>query len=171
MQLFMGFWGFYPQENGSHSSTYGINIAFSERGVNTSGFVLKGQSSRVRQLISSLECYPPRSTSHFAPTTTMFRTVFLRALPRLGRPAVCHYSAAAIPVPNTQPEVRFNKVSETTAPQLAYCDINKCVFSASTCIKKKTCDLMQNFVDVCIFSYFIAVLQLFHKLESRPKSS
>ncbi|CAF94009.1 unnamed protein product, partial [Tetraodon nigroviridis] len=40
----------------------------------------------------------------------MLRTLFLRALPRLGRPAVCRYSAAAIPVPNTRPEVHFNKL-------------------------------------------------------------
>ncbi|XP_056902215.1 aldehyde dehydrogenase, mitochondrial-like isoform X2 [Takifugu flavidus] len=40
----------------------------------------------------------------------MLRTVLLRALPRFGCPAVCRYSAAAIPVPNTQPEVHFNKL-------------------------------------------------------------
>ncbi|KAK9513281.1 hypothetical protein VZT92_026827 [Zoarces viviparus] len=40
----------------------------------------------------------------------MIRTVFSRTLPRLSRPPVCHYSAAAIPAPNTQPEVHYNKL-------------------------------------------------------------
>ncbi|XP_078143217.1 aldehyde dehydrogenase, mitochondrial-like [Centroberyx gerrardi] len=40
----------------------------------------------------------------------MLRTVFCRALPGLYRVPVCHYSAAAIPVPSTQPEVQYNKL-------------------------------------------------------------
>ncbi|KAL3060729.1 hypothetical protein OYC64_015137 [Pagothenia borchgrevinki] len=40
----------------------------------------------------------------------MLRTVISRALPRLSQPAVCHFSAAAIPAPNTQPEVHYNKL-------------------------------------------------------------
>uniref|UniRef100_A0A3B4X954 aldehyde dehydrogenase (NAD(+)) n=1 Tax=Seriola lalandi dorsalis TaxID=1841481 RepID=A0A3B4X954_SERLL len=40
----------------------------------------------------------------------MLQTVFSRALPRLSRLSVCHYSAAAIPAPSTQPEVHYNKL-------------------------------------------------------------
>ncbi|KAM8871084.1 aldehyde dehydrogenase, mitochondrial-like [Spinachia spinachia] len=40
----------------------------------------------------------------------MIRTVFSRTLPGLSRPPVCHYSAAAIPAPNTRPEVHYNKL-------------------------------------------------------------
>uniref|UniRef100_A0A4W6CI06 aldehyde dehydrogenase (NAD(+)) n=1 Tax=Lates calcarifer TaxID=8187 RepID=A0A4W6CI06_LATCA len=40
----------------------------------------------------------------------MLRTVFSRALPGLSRLSVCHYSAAAIPAPNIQPEVHYNKL-------------------------------------------------------------
>ncbi|XP_029927355.1 aldehyde dehydrogenase, mitochondrial-like isoform X1 [Myripristis murdjan] len=40
----------------------------------------------------------------------MLRSVFSRALPGLYRFPVCHYSAAAIPSPNTQPEVHYNKL-------------------------------------------------------------
>lgn len=42
--------------------------------------------------------------------STMLRAVISRALPRLSRPPVCHYSAAAIPAPSGQPEVHFDKV-------------------------------------------------------------
>lgn len=45
----------------------------------------------------------------------MIRTVFSRALPGLSRPPVCHYSAAAIPAPNTRPEVHYNKVTRAAA--------------------------------------------------------
>ncbi|XP_057690366.1 aldehyde dehydrogenase, mitochondrial-like [Corythoichthys intestinalis] len=40
----------------------------------------------------------------------MLRAVISRALPRVKAVSACHYSAAAIPVPNTQPEVHFNKL-------------------------------------------------------------
>lgn len=40
----------------------------------------------------------------------MLRTVFARAVPRILPPSVRHFSAAAIPVPSTQPEVHFNKL-------------------------------------------------------------
>lgn len=53
---------------------------------------------------------PPPSSAPLSAVITMLRTVLRRALPRFGCPAVCRYSAAAIPAPNTQPEVHFNKV-------------------------------------------------------------
>ncbi|XP_041844105.1 aldehyde dehydrogenase, mitochondrial-like [Melanotaenia boesemani] len=40
----------------------------------------------------------------------LLRTVASRALPRLSGPSVRHFSAAAVPVPNTQPEVHYNKL-------------------------------------------------------------
>ncbi|XP_037310100.1 aldehyde dehydrogenase, mitochondrial-like [Pungitius pungitius] len=40
----------------------------------------------------------------------MIRTVISRTLPGLSRPPACHYSAAAIPAPNTRPEVHYNKL-------------------------------------------------------------
>ncbi|XP_078028161.1 aldehyde dehydrogenase, mitochondrial-like isoform X2 [Epinephelus lanceolatus] len=40
----------------------------------------------------------------------MLRTVLSRAITKLNRPLVCHYSAAAIPAPSTQPEVHYNKL-------------------------------------------------------------
>ncbi|XP_074510578.1 aldehyde dehydrogenase, mitochondrial-like [Sebastes fasciatus] len=40
----------------------------------------------------------------------MLRTVISRALPGLSRPAVCHFSAAAIPAASGQPEVHYNKL-------------------------------------------------------------
>ncbi|XP_067458667.1 aldehyde dehydrogenase, mitochondrial-like isoform X2 [Thunnus thynnus] len=40
----------------------------------------------------------------------MLRIVFSRTLPRLNRLSACHYSAAAIPAPSTQPEVHYNKL-------------------------------------------------------------
>lgn len=100
--------------------------------------LLKG-AEPPRPTISSFGFLPGRASPLCPPTNAMLRSVFLRTLPRLGRPAVCRYSAAAIPVPNTQPEVHFNKVSGcaavAAAPELANCAINKCVFPASTSIK------------------------------------
>ncbi|KAF3840205.1 hypothetical protein F7725_018922 [Dissostichus mawsoni] len=52
----------------------------------------------------------PATGTQRAPSSTMLRTVISRALPRLSQPAVCHFSAAAIPAPNTQPEVHYNKL-------------------------------------------------------------
>lgn len=49
----------------------------------------------------------------------MIRAVLLRALPRLSPPSARHYSAAAIPAPNTQPEVHFNKVATSRVPPVA----------------------------------------------------
>ncbi|XP_077430923.1 aldehyde dehydrogenase, mitochondrial-like [Vanacampus margaritifer] len=40
----------------------------------------------------------------------MLRAVISRTLPRVKVVSTCHYSAAAIPAPNTQPEVHFNKL-------------------------------------------------------------
>ncbi|KAM6893360.1 aldehyde dehydrogenase, mitochondrial-like [Xenentodon cancila] len=40
----------------------------------------------------------------------MLRSVASRAVPRFTGPLVRHFSAAAIPVPSTQPEVRYNKL-------------------------------------------------------------
>uniref|UniRef100_A0A3P8SVS3 aldehyde dehydrogenase (NAD(+)) n=1 Tax=Amphiprion percula TaxID=161767 RepID=A0A3P8SVS3_AMPPE len=40
----------------------------------------------------------------------MLRTVLSRVPTRLSRLSVCHYSAAAIPAPNTQPDVQYNKL-------------------------------------------------------------
>ncbi|XP_030580526.1 aldehyde dehydrogenase, mitochondrial-like [Archocentrus centrarchus] len=40
----------------------------------------------------------------------MLRAVISRRLPALSRLSVCHYSAAAIPAPSTQPEVHYNKL-------------------------------------------------------------
>ncbi|XP_023127341.2 aldehyde dehydrogenase, mitochondrial [Amphiprion ocellaris] len=40
----------------------------------------------------------------------MLRTVLSRVSTRLSRLSVCHYSAAAIPAPNTQPDVQYNKL-------------------------------------------------------------
>lgn len=40
----------------------------------------------------------------------MLRAVLFRSLPTLRRLPVCHYSAAAIPAPSTQPEVHYNKL-------------------------------------------------------------
>ncbi|XP_008293852.1 aldehyde dehydrogenase, mitochondrial-like [Stegastes partitus] len=40
----------------------------------------------------------------------MLRTVISRVSPLLSRVSACHYSAAAIPAPNTQPEVHYNKL-------------------------------------------------------------
>ncbi|XP_044215101.1 aldehyde dehydrogenase, mitochondrial-like isoform X2 [Thunnus albacares] len=40
----------------------------------------------------------------------MLRIVFSRTLPRLNSLSACHYSAAAIPAPSTQPEVHYNKL-------------------------------------------------------------
>jgi len=40
----------------------------------------------------------------------LLRSGLSRALPRVSRLLACRYSAAAIPLPNTQPEVHFNKL-------------------------------------------------------------
>ncbi|KAM4633473.1 aldehyde dehydrogenase, mitochondrial-like [Polymixia lowei] len=40
----------------------------------------------------------------------MLRAVFSRVRPDLSQVVKCHYSAAAIPLPNNQPEVHFNKL-------------------------------------------------------------
>lgn len=40
----------------------------------------------------------------------MLRTVLTRTFPQLSRISACQYSAAAIPAPNTQPDVHFNKL-------------------------------------------------------------
>ncbi|XP_034730806.1 aldehyde dehydrogenase, mitochondrial-like [Etheostoma cragini] len=40
----------------------------------------------------------------------MLRAVLCHGLPRLSRPSVCHYSAAAVPAPSGQPEVLFTKL-------------------------------------------------------------
>ncbi|KAJ8380309.1 hypothetical protein SKAU_G00010870 [Synaphobranchus kaupii] len=40
----------------------------------------------------------------------MLRTVLTRTFPRIASPVACQYSAAAIPAPNTQPDVHFNKL-------------------------------------------------------------
>ncbi|XP_042561612.1 aldehyde dehydrogenase, mitochondrial-like [Clupea harengus] len=40
----------------------------------------------------------------------MLRTVLTRTFPQLSRTSSCQYSAAAIPAPNTQPDVHFNKL-------------------------------------------------------------
>lgn len=43
-------------------------------------------------------------------SSEMLRAVFSRSLPRVKVLSACHYSAAAIPAPSTQPEIHFNKV-------------------------------------------------------------
>lgn len=50
------------------------------------------------------------SLSRCSAAGIMLRAVLFRSLPTLRRLPVCHYSAAAIPAPSTQPEVHYNKV-------------------------------------------------------------
>lgn len=60
----------------------------------------------------------PLTSPPSSPVITMLRAVFLQALPRLCSPAVRRYSAAAIPVPNTRPDVHFNKVKRSRTVSL-----------------------------------------------------
>uniref|UniRef100_A0A4W5P500 aldehyde dehydrogenase (NAD(+)) n=1 Tax=Hucho hucho TaxID=62062 RepID=A0A4W5P500_9TELE len=48
----------------------------------------------------------------------MLRIVLSRTLPRISGISNCQYSAAAIPVPNAQPEVHYNKVSDKHSQHL-----------------------------------------------------
>uniref|UniRef100_A0AAX7UAX6 aldehyde dehydrogenase (NAD(+)) n=1 Tax=Astatotilapia calliptera TaxID=8154 RepID=A0AAX7UAX6_ASTCA len=50
------------------------------------------------------------SLSRCSAAGIMLRAVLFRSLPTLRRLPVCHYSAAAIPAPSTQPEVHYNKL-------------------------------------------------------------
>lgn len=50
--------------------------------------------------------------------STMIRTVVSQALFRLNRLPARHFSAAAIPAPNTQPDVHYNKVGRLNDQQL-----------------------------------------------------
>lgn len=104
--------------NGPLSSVWGINVVISN-GPRYFRFPLKGaepqQVATSTPLPGLLRGLP--LTFH-PPVIIMLRAVFLQALPRVGSPAVRRYSAAAIPVPNTQPEVHFNKVSGAGAVSL-----------------------------------------------------
>ena len=50
--------------------------------------------------------------------SNMFRTVFSQVLFRLNRLSARHFSAAAIPAPNTQPDVHYSKVGGLSDLQL-----------------------------------------------------
>lgn len=128
------FWvvGFFFVVSGKRFSflDLGNNVLLTKKGPAGFRFSLKGEEQQVTAYKPASS--PPPSSANITAVITMLRTVFLRALPRFGCPAVCRYSAAAIPVPNTQPEVHFNKVSG--AAELAYGAISKCVISASSFI-------------------------------------
>jgi len=93
-----------------------------------------------------VSCVPQRST--------MLRTVISRALPRLSQPAVCHFSAAAIPAPNTQPEVHYNKVT-TVASLLPVLRLSWTLVSCKT----NKCLLMQNCssVELLVTAVFVLI--------------
>lgn len=63
-------------------------------------------------------CVHPSRLLGYRIRSTMLRTVFLRALPRLSRPVACCYSTAAIPEPSTRPEVHCNKVQRLRIQQV-----------------------------------------------------
>lgn len=63
------------------------------------------------------------SLSRCSAAGIMLRAVLFRSLPTLRRLPVCHYSAAAIPAPSTQPEVHYNKVESLQRLLLRWRDV------------------------------------------------
>lgn len=86
----------------------------------------------------------------------MIRTVLSRAVPRLSPPAVCRYSAAAIPAPNAEPEVHFNKV---LVPGFSYCAITTSVCRCAAHKRNKSLGA-RHLIVACFGFFFCSFVQV-----------